>query len=230
MVNSSTTTDEEIVRVIANEPLALREQPTTSSRKITSFPKGTLLTRIQKNVAEADGLIWDKVKTADNIEGYVASIYIEHVSGGNEETPPDEPNIDQPSDKHSYWVDEGNKIINCSPDVSIQDIKNQNSDVNVSGKNNKEEEINDVNASIGTGSKVNVGDKEYSIVKYGDIDGNGMIDSRDSLRILKYVVGEYNLDDKVYFYAADVSKDNSADSRDSLRILKYYVVEYEIKA
>lgn len=230
MVNSGSTSDEEIVRVIANEPLALREQPTTSSRKITSFPKGTLLTRIEKNVAQADGLEWDKVRTADNKEGYVASKYLEHVSGGEEETPPDEPSVEPSSDKHYYWVDEGNKIINCSPDVSIQDIQNQNSGVDVTGKNNENQEISDVNSSIGTGSKVNVGDKEYSIVKYGDIDGNGSIDARDSLRILKYVVGEYNLDEKVYFYAADVSKDNSADARDSLRILKYVVGEYDIKA
>ena len=89
-------------------------------------------------------------------------------------------------------------------------------------------EITDLNTSLGTGMQIIIDDKTYEIMKYGDINGDGIIDARDSLRILKYVVEEYKLDEKVYFSAADINGDNIVDARDSLRILKYNVGEYEI--
>ena len=61
----------------------------------------------------------------------------------------------------------------------------------------------------------------------GDINGDGVIDSRDSLRILKYQVGKYNLNVNGKL-AADLNGDGVVDSRDSLRILKYQVGKYSI--
>ena len=58
--------------------------------------------------------------------------------------------------------------------------------------------------------------------------GDGVVDARDSLRILKYAVGTYKLEG-AYSKAADVSKDQENDSRDSLRILKYAVGTYNIE-
>lgn len=214
----------EIVKVIANGSLKLREQPTTDSAVITSLPTGTLLTRLETNVATANGLIWDKVQTVSGKVGYVASKYVEVV----QENKPVEPT--PPVIMNNFGVDDNNKIINCSPAVTIENIKNGFSGKNVIGKDKNGAEIKDSATWVGTGMIMSIDNTDYKIVKYGDINGDGIIDARDSLRILKYVVGEYNLDEDIYFYAADVSGDNVVDARDSLRILKYTVGEYQIRA
>ena len=61
----------------------------------------------------------------------------------------------------------------------------------------------------------------------GDINGDGVIDARDSLRILKYSVGTYKIDNE-FAKAADINKDGIIDARDSLRVLKKSVGTFEI--
>ncbi len=226
---SSSDLKGEIVKVIANGSLKLREQPTTDSAVITSLTTGSLLTRLEKNVANANGLDWDKVQTVSGKIGYVASKYLELVQ--NDEpinpTPTPEP---EPTPANNFWMDDYNKIINCSPEVTLEIIKKGFNEKSVNAKEKNGTEIADGTRLIGTGMIVTIDGCEYQVVKYGDVNGDGTVDARDSLRILKYVVGEYNLDEKVYFYAADVSLDNTVDARDSLRILKYTVGEYEIRA
>ena len=79
-----------------------------------------------------------------------------------------------------------------------------------------------------TGDRVWIDNVTYTVVKMGDCSGDGVVDARDSLRILKYAVGTYKLEG-AYSKAADVSKDQENDSRDSLRILKYAVGTYNIE-
>ena len=222
---SSSELSGEVVKVIANGSLKLREQPTTDSAVITSLATGTLLTRLEKNVATANDLVWDKVQTVSGKIGYVASKYLE----GVQEDKPLEPDP-APTPSNNFWTDDYNKIINCSPAVNLENLKNGFSGKNIVGKDKNGAEIADNTVLVGTGMIISIDNIDYQVVKYGDVNGDGTIDARDSLRILKYVVGEYNLDEKVYFYAADVSFDNVVDARDSLRILKYTVGEYEIRA
>ncbi len=222
---SSSELSGEVVKVIANGSLKLREQPTTDSAVITSLATGTLLTRLEKNVATANDLVWDKVQTVSGKVGYVASKYLEVV----QEDKPLEPDP-APTPSNNFWTDDYNKIINCSPAVNLENLKNGFSGKNIVGKDKNGAEIADSTVLVGTGMIISIDNTDYQVVKYGDVNGDGTIDARDSLRILKYVVGEYNLDEKVYFYAADVSFDNVVDARDSLRILKYTVGEYEIRA
>lgn len=55
---------------------------------------------------------------------------------------------------------------------------------------------------------------------YGDIDGNGAVNSSDALEVLKYVVGiASKIDSKV----ADVNHDGKVDSKDALKILQITV-------
>lgn len=57
---------------------------------------------------------------------------------------------------------------------------------------------------------------------YGDVDGNGSINSNDALGVLSYCVGNIDLSDK-RLTAADVNADGHVDSRDALNILEYSV-------
>lgn len=73
-----------------------------------------------------------------------------------------------------------------------------------------------------TGSKIKINGKEYTAVVLGDTNGDGYIDSRDSLQILRYQVGKFKLKNE-YLKSADANHDGEVDSRDSLKILKYQV-------
>lgn len=205
----------EVVKVIANGGLMLRQLPTTDSAIITTLPTGTLLTRLEKNVATANDLVWDKVKTINGTEGYVASIYIEPIQKEF-----------APVSTQKCRIDEYNRIINCEPSLKLSDLKQAYKDVSVKTKEGAE--ISDGETLIATGMQISIGSYTYQTVKYGDVSGDGVVDARDSLRILKYVVGDYSLDERIFFYAADVNRDNIVDARDSLRILKYTVGEFQI--
>lgn len=68
----------EIVKVIANGSLNLRSGPGTSYSIIKSVAQGTIVTRIRKSVANANGYVWDKIRLNDGTEGYVATNYLEY--------------------------------------------------------------------------------------------------------------------------------------------------------
>lgn len=59
-------------------------------------------------------------------------------------------------------------------------------------------------------------------VAYGDVDGNGSINSNDALRVLLYSVGDVDFSESE-FCAADVNADGAVNSQDALNILEYSV-------
>lgn len=69
----------------------IRSQATTSSSVITSLAKGTTVTIMQENVAQADGYTWDKIVTSDGLEGYVANAFL-NKSGENDNNNDDNKN------------------------------------------------------------------------------------------------------------------------------------------
>lgn len=54
----------------------------------------------------------------------------------------------------------------------------------------------------------------------GDIDHNGMVDTRDAAKLLRYSVELEELTEE-QLQAADVNKDGHADGSDAVKILKY---------
>ena len=112
-----------------------------------------------------------------------------------------------------------------TPTVSVNNIKQTYPNAII-----KKADGTDISATdepIGTGYKIIMDNVEYAAIKYGDCSGDGIVDARDSLRVLKYTVNTYELKNE-YFNSADLNKDGIIDARDSLRILKYSVGTYNI--
>ncbi len=85
-------------------------------------------------------------------------------------------------------------------------------------------EINN-NRIIYTGSKTQIykGDKiykEFTNVVIGDINGDGMINSADLLRVRQHLLGSISLTG-IYFLSSDINYDNSINSADLLRIRQH---------
>ena len=208
----------DIVKVTANGSLQLRKEPGTNKENLESLLTGTLLIRLETNVATVDDLQWDKVKTMTGKVGYVASRYLELIV----------PKIEKESETTmtKVVIDEENKIVKCEPNAKISYLLQQNSTAIIKDKNGNE--ITDTAAMLATGNIVTINEIEYNVVKLGDTSGDGVVDPRDSLRVLRFSVETYELKDE-YFLAGDINKDGIVDSRDSLRILRFAVNSFKIE-
>ena len=188
------------------ENLKLRKSASTSGVLLAIIPKNTQVDILQKDVSNSNGYNWYKVKYG-SYKGYVASQYL-NVNNSNNNNNNNDNKSDEVELNDEYAKSEGNTLI-VTPNSTINNIATSAS------------------GTLKTGETVKVGSKSYTVAMLGDINGDGVIDSRDSLRILKYQVGKYNLNVNGKL-AADLNGDGVVDSRDSLRILKYQVGKYSI--
>lgn len=207
----------DIVKVATNSsPLMLRVEPRPRATSLRALPKGSYIIRIEENVANTGGIQWDKVKTFDGVEGYVSAEYLELIARKT---------IEQSSmDKIS--IDENQKLVKCEPNAKLSNLLEQNSGATLKDKNGNT--ITDTGKLLATGDIVTINGTEYKVAKLGDTSGDGIVDPRDSLRILRFCVGSYVLKDE-FFIAGDINKDGEVDSRDSLRILRYTVSSFNIE-
>lgn len=122
--------------------------------------------------------------------------------------------------------DSDNMVTNVSLGSTVSNIKSKietKYTKKIFDKNNTELSDND---KVGTGSKIKIYNgssliEEYTIVIYGDITGDGLINSADLLNIRQHMLGMENLQG-CYFKAGNVSKtDNLINSLDLLKIKQH---------
>ncbi len=80
---------------------------------------------------------------------------------------------------------------------------------------------------IGTGNEFTYFEKTYKIIILGDLDGNGVIDATDYLRIKNNFLGYSSLEGD-WLVAADVYQDGVITSADYLRIKGHFLKSYNI--
>ncbi len=186
--------------VMTTTEVYLRNGPgTENTTTIELLPKGQYIRRIEKNKYNVDGYVWDRVILPNGTQGYVAQKYLECV----------EPN-------NKYKLEDGKLI--CEPETTVESIKEQNQTKEVTIKNANGEVVNSGN--VGTGYTVEFYDNKYTVVKLGDANSSGKIDSFDYIRIMNYIMGKKQLND-LEKLAADANKDGKIDSFDYIRIMNY---------
>ena len=199
----STESGAEIVKVVCNGGLTLRKEPGTSSSILGYIDKGEYLTRIEKNSANKNGYIWDKVVTDSGTTGYVArgdddEDYIQvvgsNVSGKGFET-------------------SGSNLV-CEPDVTVSNITSKLSGAVV--KDAKGKKV--TSGNIGTGYTIEYDGEKYTVVKLGDTTGNGKVDSADLLAIQRHLLGKVKITDQYQLKAADTTGNGKVDSADLLAV------------
>ncbi len=199
----STESGAEIVKVVCNGGLTLRKEPGTSSSILGYIDKGEYLTRIEKNSANKNGYIWDKVVTDSGTTGYVArgdddEDYIQvvgsNVSGKGFET-------------------SGSNLV-CEPDVTVSNITSKLSGAVV--KDTKGKKV--TSGNIGTGYTIEYDGEKYTVVKLGDTTGNGKVDSADLLAIQRHLLEKVKITDQYQLKAADTTGNGKVDSADLLAV------------
>ena len=214
---TNTETNTELIKVICNSGLKVRETPGTSQKVLTYLDKGNVLTRTQVGVSNANGYIWDKVVTASGIEGYIArgdakEQYVEVVKSN------DGSNSSTTTKNNNFKLDDSNLI--CEPATTIESIKEKYTDKTITVK--KADGTVVTTGNVGTGYVVTIGDKKYTTVKLGDINGDGKITPADATVILRAYVGLTNLSDVIKM-ATELNNDNKMTPADATVILRTYV-------
>ena len=220
-----------IYRVKVNDYLIMRDAP--NGQDIRHLGDGVLVTVLERANEKVNGYFRDKIITAEGAVGYVARDYLVNVNGEEKEEPKNKPEpqpivppAPQPEKRpenvnvNSKLIDNKNeekKIIRVSPEARADDLKKKYSNV-------KDISNND----LGTGTTVKIDNKEYKIIKIGDVNGDGDTDEIDAILILRKSIDIIQFNN-IQNEAADVDKDGSSDEIDALRILRYTIGLNEIK-
>lgn len=203
--SGSTESGAEIVEVICDGGLTLRKEPGTSSSILGYIDKGEYLTRIEKNSANKNGYIWDKVVTDSGTTGYVArgdddEDYIRvvgnNISGNGFET-------------------SGANLV-CEPNVTVSNITSKLSGAVV--KDTKGKKV--TSGNIGTGYTIEYDGEKYTVIKMGDVDSDARTTSADYVKIKNYIMEKSSLSD-VQKQGADVDLDGKTTSADYVRLKNY---------
>lgn len=214
----------EIIKVICKSGLKVREEPGTNKKVLTYVDKNDILTRTKANVSIANGYIWDKIVTTSGIEGYIArgtstEQYIEVVNS-NTNT-----NTQVPTTKNDNFKLENTNAI-CEPETSVESIKEKYSNKTIIIKKPDGTQVS--TGIIGTGYNITIDNKSYTVIKLGDVNGDGKINSGDSLILSKQVLGKKDITDKNQKLAGDVNKDGKINSGDTLIVRKQILGKYKI--
>ena len=205
--DGTTESGQDIVKVVCNGGLSLRKEPGTSSELLGYIDKGEYLTRTEKAVANKNGYVWDKVVTGKGTTGYVArgdddEDYIQVV---------DSTNI-----TGSGFETIGTNLM-CEPDITAQNVISKASGVVV--KNASGTKV--TTGNIGTGYTVTYKGKTYTVVKLGDVNGDGKITSADLLTMQRHLIGSSKITNTAKKSASDINGDKKITSADLLAIKRH---------
>ena len=205
----------ETFTIKADGGLYLKSKPSMNEvDRIRLLANGGKVTRIgtyTENGVEVTvgGYHWDYVITADGVKGYVAREYLRDANG----------NVPGAYNKVEVEKDDTNKIIIVSPTTTSDDIKTSIGSSTVITRENGTALDSNV---IKTGDIATIDENKYTIVKIGDAQGDGTINSADLLRIQKHLLKVKMLDaNSVYYKASDTNLDGNINSADLLKIQKY---------
>ena len=117
--------------------------------------------------------------------------------------------------------------------MKVSDIKKYiTTKYNIVIENNKQEQLQD-NQLVGTGSKIKIIDEnnqiiiEYQVILYGDINGDGKINSVDLLVLQRHIL-EIEKIEEIYQKAGNINKNGKKPSSVDLLLIQRHILELQI--
>jgi len=205
----------ELVYINVNDSLKLKDAP--DGNYLLTIEAGKIILRTEKATTKAGGYYYDKVITPYG-QGYMA-----RAASDDSKTylvpltliEPDNNNNVDTSINNNFSEPDENNIITTEPNTTVNKLKEKYENASIIDISGKELEGE---ALVGTGAKLKIdGVEMYTIVKLGDVSGDGVIKSKDYMMIKNYIMTGYVLND-FQKKAADTSKDGQIKSKDYMMI------------
>lgn len=117
--------------------------------------------------------------------------------------------------------------INTSQDTFESNLKKENSNISVVFEKNSNNDSNNLASGDKITIKLDGETKEYEVVIYGDVNGDGSIKASDYVLIKKNIM-ETNILQNAYLKAADVNKDGNVKASDYVLIKNHIMGTYNI--
>ncbi len=184
----------------------------------------------EENPAKA-GLVYASAGSIPNSNG----VYVGNI-GGETSTPvtkpeePSKPNV-TPVATHLSNMGlnrKGTYITNLSLNTTIDTLKNKTNGSELTFKNASGSTLGNTE-KITTGTAITFSTGEtYTIVIYGDLTGDGLINSADLLRMRQYLLGQVSLSGAYLESAKLVNVSGNINSADLLRLRQYLLGQKDI--
>ncbi len=245
--SSDATVSSDLVRVNVEQSLRIRNAP-NGNTTVGWLYTDEVVTRLEKATTKVNGTYWDKIQKSNGTVGYAAretyenetpyKLYLVPLNEnqnpgtespsnpdgsentGNEEnsdnTDNNEGTNQSPSSTEKVKIDETTKTIIVRPEVIAQDILDAfggTAKIVKADGNYLENE----KSVIGTGYIV---EDIYTVVKKGDANGDGIVNSFDYIRIMNYIMNTKE-EDNYQKQASDANNDGKVDSFDYIRVMNY---------
>ena len=233
--SSDATVSSDLVRVNVEQSLRIRNAP-NGNTTVGWLYTDEVVTRLEKATTKVNGTYWDKIQKSNGTVGYAAretyenetpyKLYLvplnENQNPGTENpsNPGDSGNnggtSQDPSSTEKVKIDETTKTITVKPEVIAQDILDAfggTAKIVKADGNYLENE----KSVIGTGYIV---EDIYTVIKKGDANGDGIVNSFDYIRIMNYIMNTKE-EDNYQKQASDANNDGKVDSFDYIRVMNY---------
>lgn len=125
-------------------------------------------------------------------------------------------------------IDEEKRIIHIKKRCTYQDIINYLKELLFSGDIvDNQGKVLEISDGIKSGSKITFNDKEYFVSLLGDINGDGLINTGDVLKLHRYVLGKIEVMEDGYIYSSHINSDNLINTGDVMKLHRYVLGKIE---
>lgn len=237
--NSTATSGADLVKINVTTSLKLRKAPEDST-KVDWLWKNEIVARLEKGTTKINGAYWDKIQKANGNVGYAPretfdyetdyKLYLVPInttngsnnnnninnSNGNNSNNNSNNNENKYHNTVKVLINDEKKIIKVSPDAIAKDI------LEAFGGSVK---ITKADGSFLNGENDNMATNfivkdTYTVIKKGDANADGIVNSFDYIRVMNYIMGRKQLN-SYEKEAADANNDGIVNSFDYIRIMNY---------
>lgn len=235
--NSTATSGADLVKINVTTSLKLRKAPEDST-KVDWLWKDEIVARLEKGTTKINGAYWDKIQKANGNVGYAPretfdyetdyKLYLVPInttngsnnnnnnSNGNNSNNNSNNNENKYHNTAKVLINDEKKIIKVSPDAIAKDI------LEAFGGSVK---ITKADGSFLNGENDNMATNfivkdTYTVIKKGDANADGIVNSFDYIRVMNYIMGRKQLNGYEK-EAADANNDGIVNSFDYIRIMNY---------